>query len=545
MPGARKQNYLHGAMILTVSAVIIKILGAVYKIPLYNILGTDGTSDFTVAYRIFGVLLTLSTAGLPLALSRLISEARVLGRGNQVNRTYRVSYAIFVVLGGIGTFIMLFFPKQLAVWMNDSEAAASILALSPAVLLVCLMSAYRGYIQGHSDMIPTAVSQVLEVAIKVAVGLFAAWMLYKASAASSVVSAGAILGVSVASALTLLYLIAAKRKLARSVDSVKYHDTPPSSAATLWHIIKICVPIVLSSCMISVIALIDTKIALDRLQNSLGMAEEAAKRLFGEYTYANTVSDLPATFTTALAIAVVPAIASLTASRRRGEIRLVIESSLRVCTLIILPMGIGMTALASPVMNTLYYGKITDAGVPLLAMLGIVLYFTNMALMTNAALQAAGHERLPILSMCAGVVVKVTLGMLLIGNPRVGIFGAPLSTVGCFFTVCVLNMLFLRRALGEHIRLSRFLPKPLIACAGMGLTAWAVYGLLVKFLSAKLYEQASFGRVSDAVCMLIAIAAAVIVYLLLVVLTKALTPEDLKLIPKGDKLARLLRLDKD
>jgi len=534
----RKQNYLHGAMILTISAVIIKILGAIYKIPLYNILQKSGTTDFTAAYNIYTVLLSLSTAGLPVALSRLVSEAHALGRERQIDRTYRVAYAIFLTLGAVGSLIMLLFPRGLAAMVNDIDAANSILALSPAVLLVCLMSAYRGYTQGHSDMIPTAVSQVLEVAIKVALGLAAAWYLSRAGYSSANVSAGAILGVSAGSLVTLIYLTFAKRKIAQKKDRSKFTDTPDSKSDTFFALIKICLPIILSSSVISVIALIDSGLTLGRLQNGLGLTLNAAKEINGEYAYTKTISDLPSTFTTALSIAVVPTIAALAIRKRGGDIQRVAESAFRVATIIILPMGIGMAALAKPILNTLYFGKITEIGPTLMFMMGIAVYFINMSLMTNAVIQAGGHERLPIISMAVGTAVKVILGWILIGDPAIGIYGAPLSTIGCYLAVCGMNLIFLRRALGGGLRLGRVILRPAIACAAMGLTAWAVYGLLDKFITGGV----SPGRMTIAFCMAGAIAAAVVVYLVIVVLIKAVTADDLKLMPKGDKIANLLKI---
>ena len=148
MQESQKQNYLHGAAILTAGVVITKILGAIYKIPLGNILGDEGYAHFMVAYNIYNVFLTLSTAGLPVALSRMISEADTLGRTMQMRRTFRVAFVTFACIGFLSSLIMFLFPTELASMMNDVEAAQSIWALSPAMFLVCMTSAYRGYAQG-------------------------------------------------------------------------------------------------------------------------------------------------------------------------------------------------------------------------------------------------------------------------------------------------------------------------------------------------------------------------------------------------------------
>ena len=212
MAEPKKQNYLHGATILAAGVIIMKILGAIYKIPLGNILGDDGYAHFLTAYNIYNVFLTIATAGLPVALSRLISEANTLNRPMQIRRTFNVAFLTFLVLGAISTLLMYIFPNELANAIEDIEAAQSIWALSPAVLLVCLTSTYRGYCQGFGNMTPTTVGQVLEVLVKVAVGLVLALILTKAGKSLPVCSAGAIFGVTVGSLAALVYIGAITRK---------------------------------------------------------------------------------------------------------------------------------------------------------------------------------------------------------------------------------------------------------------------------------------------------------------------------------------------
>ena len=161
---SKEQNYLHGAAILTAGVVIMKILGFIYKVPLGNMLEDDGYGLFLSAYNVYCVFLTLATAGLPVALSRMISEAHTQGRNMQARRTFKVAWWTFFGLGAVSSLIMFFLPEWLATDMlHNPDAAESIFALSPAVLLVCLTSAYRGFCQGHENMIPTTVGQVIEV----------------------------------------------------------------------------------------------------------------------------------------------------------------------------------------------------------------------------------------------------------------------------------------------------------------------------------------------------------------------------------------------
>ncbi len=170
MANKKGQNYMHGAAILTIGVIIMKILGFIYKIPLGNILGDEGYSMFMGAYSIYFIFFTLATAGLPVALSRLVAEAK----------TFRVARWTFLVIGLIFSLIMFVFPEWLAEsYLENKDAALSIKAMSPAILFVCLVSAYRGYCQGNGNMIPTTVDEVLEVLFKAISGLIIAYMLIR------------------------------------------------------------------------------------------------------------------------------------------------------------------------------------------------------------------------------------------------------------------------------------------------------------------------------------------------------------------------------
>ena len=184
-----KQNYLHGAAIMAAGVVVTKILGAIYKIPLGNILGDEGYGYFSVAYNIYYVFLTMATAGMPVALSRMISEADTLGRPMQARKIFRVAWLTFAIFGILLGLVMFLFPTELAAMLNNVRAAQSIWALSPALVLVYLTSTYRGYAQGMSNMKPTTVSQILEVVGKVAVGLVLAWSFTRAGKGLPVASA--------------------------------------------------------------------------------------------------------------------------------------------------------------------------------------------------------------------------------------------------------------------------------------------------------------------------------------------------------------------
>ena len=253
-----KQNYLHGAAIMAAGVVVIKILGAIYKIPLGNILGDEGYGYFSVAYNIYNVFLTMATAGMPVALSRMISEADTLGRPMQARKIFRVAWLTFATIGLILGLVMFLFPTELAGMLNNVRAAQSIWALSPALVLVYLTSTYRGYAQGMSNMKPTTVSQILEVVGKVTVGLVLAWSFTSAGKSLPVASAGAIFGVTAGGAFALIYIAIYKHRHYPD-KPVADPDVPDSAGRILGTLLRISIPIALGSSVLSIINLIDTK----------------------------------------------------------------------------------------------------------------------------------------------------------------------------------------------------------------------------------------------------------------------------------------------
>lgn len=536
MQESRKQNYLHGAAILTAGVVIIKILGAIYKIPLGNILGDEGFAHFFVAYNIYNVFLTLATAGLPVALSRMISEADTLGRPMQVRRTLRVAFFAFAGVGLASSLIMFLFPTELAAMMNDVEAAQSIWAMSPSLFFVCMASAYRGYAQGLRNMRPTTVSQILEVLVKVLVGLTLAWSFTRAGKSLPVASAGAIFGVTAGGVASLIYISIYKHRHYPE-RATPNPDVPDGAGRILKQLLAIGVPITFGSCLLSMINLIDTKLVLNRLQMAAGFSYYDAKVLYGIYGKAQTLYNLPAAFITPLTISVVPAIAALVVQKKSAEAGGIAESSLRIAGVIALPMGVGLAVLAYPIMNVLYPGS-HAAGPALLTLMGVASFFVCLALMTTAILQATGNEIYPVFSMIAGGLVKVAVNWFLVADPAINITGAPLGTLACYLVMCAMNYVFICKALRHRPRVGRALLRPAVSAAVMGVVALGAY----HGAAAAFGGTAALSWKTMAACMLAAILAAVVSYVAAAVWTRAVTVEDMKLIPKGEKIAALLHI---
>ena len=531
MSEKKGQNFLHGAAIYTAGIIIIKLLGAVYKIPLGNILGDEGFNHFDVTYKIYNVFLTIATAGVPVALSRLISEANAIGREQQVRRVFRVGLATFLVLGLVGTLAMLFFPEALAASVGDIHASICIFVMAPSVVLVCVAAAYRGYAQGHSDMIPTTVSQIVETAVKVAVGLAAAGILHRMGKSVEICAAGAILGTTVSSLAAMLYMqIKIHRKYTVNPPVTADSDVPDPGRRILGELLKIGIPITISSSIMSFVQLADSMITLNRLQTAAGYIAAEAYVLNGVYAKAMTVYNVPAAFVVPFMASVVPAISASRVRGNRLEVCDTAERALRMCTLLCLPMAVGMAVLARPCMEVLYPSSASQGGM-LLTELGIVCYFMTMSLMTNAILPANGNERLPLVSSLLGLAAKIAATWFFVGNPRLNIYGAPLGTLCCYLVMLTTNLLFMARHMARPMNLWRILGRPGLSAALMGAAAWGVYRVL--YGTAGLPNLVAFGA---------AVCAGVVVYVVAVIAFRAITLEDMKLFPRGERLAKLLHI---
>ena len=593
MAAAKPNTFFGGAAILAMGILVVKVIGLFYKIPLVNIIGSEGSADFNNAYNIYSVLLTISTAGLPVAVSKMVSEANALGRQNQVHKVFRLSLAAFLTLGVVSFLIMYFGSEQLAGMMHDSLAAAGIRALAPAVICVGCLSAFRGYAQGHGNMTPTAVSQILEALCKLVIGLGLAYWLVRAGQPSHVAAAGAITGVTVGTILALAYMIFnfVSTRMREEKDT---QDAPDSARRILSTLMKIAIPITISSSMVGIVTVIDSALVQGQIQKVLisdpdswalyqqvvdfapleaardawqqavssGAAAEAvsqlygavelaaeniSRSLYGNYSGALTIYNLPLSLMAAITASVIAAVSAALARRdRRGAARIT-GSALRITALLAFPMGVGLFVLGTPIIRLIFPELDASVAGPLLSTLGIASIFVCLMLVCNSVLQAHGFINLPVVIMALGGVVKIVTNYNLVAVPTIGISGAPVGNVLCFGLCMVLDLVVIARVIHGRPDYLPLLAKPAAAAGVMGLGAWAVYGLLSKLLSYEEVTQAgetiqTLGKTGNGIAVMGAILIAVIIYAVLVGALRAISREDLSLMPKGDKIAKILRL---
>ena len=342
----KKHNFVEGTAMLAMATAIVKIIGAVYKIPLNAIIGEKGFGYFNTAYEIYNVLLMISTAGLPVAMSRMISQANSLCNYNQVRRVYATARGIFLALGIVGSLLMTVFCRQLARFQNQPDAWAAIGFLGPCVLLICIMSTFRGFFQGQGNMLPTSVSQVIEAVIRLVVGMSAALVFLKLTNSIPLAAGGAILGVTVSCLISAVYLFGCFRRHYRELPVSQ--DEPWSFASTARGLLVIAIPITVGSACLQVITALASKIYMGQLLAS-GVTQQAADTMRGVHVMTQTIFNMPCAFITPITISIIPAITAQLTLGDNGSAKQTEEAAARLTGLLAIPCSIGLAVLARPI----------------------------------------------------------------------------------------------------------------------------------------------------------------------------------------------------
>lgn len=535
----KKQNFIEGAFILLLANLLVKVIGALFQVPLKNLIGADFPAFglFSIAYRIYIAMLVISTVGLPASLSKMVAEATALGREHEVRRIVRVAAAIFVPLGAVSSLVLFFGAGPISEMMHNADVRLSLMAIAPSVLMVSILSVYRGYYQGRSNMVPTAVSQVIEAIGKLFVGLGCAYFAMGHGMSAPVVAAMTVLGVTMGEVVAALYMIVqGMLNTRRAHKVVALSDVVRPTGALCKTLLSLTIPITISSAVMSVTDLIDATVIVFRLQDAFGMTQDAANTVYGVYTgMAVNFFNLPQTLITALSVSVLPTIAAANISQNFTKVTRTMATTFRMTMLITLPAGAGFLILSQPILRLLYSSD-TVLGGQLLAILGVAVPFVAIVAITNAMLQALGRADLPLISMFLGALVKLFADYYLLGHPSIQIAGAPISTVLCYALIAAINLFHIGRLTHALPPLGKTLVRPLAATIGMSAATLITFRVLTNLLGAAPASAA------DKLITVFSIAVAGVVYVLLLLGLRAVDREDVTLLPQGEKIANLLRL---
>ncbi len=516
---------MHGAAVLAAAGILVKIIGAFYKIPLGAMLGPVGMANFSIAYNIYSLLFVIATAGVPVAVSKLIAEALARKKGGEAEQIYCVSKRLFSVLGFLGFLILFFFSEQISVLMGNRDAGYAIRAVSPAVFFVSLSAVNRGYFQGMADMYPTAVSEVLEALAKLICGVFAAALLKSKGGDSAHVAAGAVFGVAMGAFASHTYFLFTKKK--------PKVEKAGGKGSIIKNLLAISIPITLGAAVISLTAVIDSALVMNILQKT-GFSEYRAKWLFGAYNYASTLFSLPTAITATLAAGIVPAIAVERAKKNTFEADKLVNSGVRLSILIAAFAAFGMAAVSEGIITLLYGHGIEkdciDLSSALLQYLCIGIVPLSTVTITNAVHHAMGKASVPVFAIACGGIVKIVSNYILISMPKINIYGASVSTVLCYFIAALINISQFSKYPNIEIDIKNSVLKPIIS------------GLLV-FLTAKIVLSASLSAFDVRLSTLFAIISGGFVGIMSAILTNNITKYDKKLLFGGKNIFKFIEND--
>ncbi len=596
----RGQSLVKGAIILTMATIIVKIIGGVFKIPLANVIGEDGMGYFNNAYSLYVPIYTLAASGFASALSRQIAENIALRRYRNVKKIHQVARRMFLVTGIVGTIIM-FLGSFVFVKFVNPRSIYAIIAMCPSVLFCCIQASYRGYYEGTRNMYPTAISQVIEALGKLFLGLGFSMVIMgigNSQIAAAKVSlgiadisgsdmgdisfnvlgqtvasegeaklvcymfaaAGAILGITIGSMIACIYFAIRHKVKADVITDKEIRMSPKAdkSKEILKAFVQIGLPIAMGTLVLNITQLIDSLTINNRLaslnleklndyykalcgtvtdsvtgeQKNLfdytGMLSEIPNALWGSYGYALNLYNLVPYITQALGISALPAIAGAWATKNLENVRNGINSVIRIVILIGVPSGLGIVALAGPILQLLYPGKAAAViAEPMLMTLGVMVLFGTLVTPMNSMLQAVGKQTVPVKLMLIGCTIKIVLNYTLVGVQDINIKGAPIGSLCCYaFIVAASLYILCRRTTMKFNAMSTFV-KPLIA--GI-LCALGAKG------SHMLFDHLIGGRIAT----ILAIGVAVIIYAISIILLRVLTKEDVLMLPKGEKIAKIL-----
>lgn len=526
---SNKQSFVKGALILTIAGIISKILGFIYRIPLGQIITSVGMAYHQTAYDLYILMLTFSSYSIPTAISKLVSERIETGRRAEAHKVFRVALGLLSFLGIVLSLILYFNAQAFSERVKNPGSYYAILAVSPAIFTVSISGAFRGYFQGMQNMTPSAISQVTEQISRVAVGFALAFILLPLGYEQS--AAGAIFGTTVGglvSFITLYIIYLRNRKYIYRDVKESNRKVVESTSKIIRKIIKFSIPITIGGSIMPIMGLLDTFIVMDRLQ-AAGFDQNTATMLFGQLkAMATSFINLPQVFTISLAVSLVPSISESMARKDILGVKKKGELALKMSMLLGLPAAMGLFILSKPMMHMFYPKETESLGIVLMYLAPAVIFLTLVQTMTGI-LQGMGKERVPVINMAIGALVKLIISYYLTSIPKININGAAIGTVAGYALAFYLNFIILKKYLIKGIRIVPIFAKPAIATAIMAIFAHLSYKYLYVFTS------------SNKLSVLISILLSVIIYGLVIILIGGIKEEELDMTPGGKNLSRMLK----
>ncbi|MCL2194564.1 MAG: polysaccharide biosynthesis protein [Oscillospiraceae bacterium] len=578
-----QQTMLGGAVVLTISVALVKLIGLFYKVPLANIIEEVGMGYFASAHEIYLPIFAIAITGLPIAVSRMVAQRVSTGLYRDVRAIHRVAKRLFLAMGITGTLVIaaLAYPYAL-ITAGGLLSLPAIFAIAPTVLFVCAMSAYRGYYEGLRNMVPTATSQVIEAVCKLGVGLLLAILVMRygrhefarygtafGQAVGSLdeayslmypwAAAAAIMGITIGSVLGFVYLWLRHRMRGDGITQEQLTLSPPAQPKRKLarEMLVMSVPMVISASILNLTNFIDAINVQRLLHTALEVHPEVIHDIYGAvfemrgilpdnqvsyiwgvYSIAMTFRTLIPTVVAALGISSLPVIAAAWEQKDSATIHRTVNTVIRMAMIIALPAGFGMAVLAYPILTLLYGGipGMAQHAAPLLMVFGAFTALMAVSTPIVAILQGIGRTDVPVKSLIVGMVVKIAMNYVLVSQPHINIMGAAIATVLFFAVLVAINLTYLVRITKTKLRVNQLLVKPLFCGALCAAAAWLVNSLAARFLP----QIGPDPRISLLLQVGLATGAGALIYAISMIFTKALAREDIEMLPGGKKVAKRL-----
>lgn len=529
-----RDSFLKGALILGLAGIIVKIIGAFFRIPLGNLIGAEGMGYYQAAYPVYTLFLTLATAGFPTALAKLVSEKMAIGDYRGAHKVFKVSYMVLAITGFVA-FCIFFFGADFIVndIMKNPGAKLAMLAISPALLFVPIMSAYRGYFQGRREMGHIAISQISEQLFRVVLGITLAYLLMSSvgpNPGPEQGAAGAIMGATIGAIASIIYLIIAyllKLKIIKREIKTSKKLREESIVKVLEKLLVVAIPITIGASVMPLVNMIDNVIVIRRLVEA-GFSQTQANIMFGQLTgMAMAIVNLPAVITVAMSMSLVPTISQAYALGNRFKVIKETKSAIKITLMIVLPAAFGMASLAHPIMKLLYPSQPSSVGTILLVLTPCVV-FLGLIQSLNGILQGMGKPMIPVICLAIGMIFKVVISYTLTAIPQINVIGSALGTVTAYFVAAILELIYIKKAIKMKLSIKQFIIVPLVIVNIMFLSVKLSFGLTIEALGNNLST-------------VISICVGGVIYLIATLALGGIDKEELLNIPKGDKLYKVLR----
>ena len=552
----KPQSFLHGTFILLVATIICEVIGVVFRIPLVNLLGETGMGYFSTAYDLYLPIYALAMAGLPIAISRIVSEQITVHRYKDVRKTLQLAIRAFLVTGIVSFIIMMLAAYPFVLITGNKGALPGIIAIAPSLLMCCMMSAYRGYYEGLRNMYPTSISCIIESLCKLILGVGFAYLVIAHygevnAASASYAAAACLFGITVGTVFGTVYLVLRHKIKGDGIteEELAASSNPIRTKQALKNIIAIAIPVVLGSLVTNIASLVDVTMVQIQLSSAMGIGGDTIKAMYSELINAKNLTDnqipnalygcykgyafslynMVPSITAVLGVSALPVLASAWVGKNRPLIKRNIEVMIKTTAIMAMPMGIGLSVMAKPIMNLLYsrqpFG--VDVAAPMLSILGIAAIFSGILAPLTNMLQAIGRQDIPVKNIAIGVVLKIIVNYILVGIPSINVIGAPIGTLVCYVYIATANFICFIKYSGVMPNLAKLLVKPLVASLMCGAAAYATFGMLAV-------------RISYSLSTVIALLVAVVIYAVALIILRAIDREDIISLPKGEKIAKAL-----